>query len=187
MRHQIAVFVSCLFLLSLMITGCAGVRDKKPDTAPPALNSVDQIDSFNPKVASRQGLEVVNSNPYSQEFFEQVFNRVAEQCRNSKSPDNADIIWTNFVMPLRESGKVPPDLAKTTWNYYFSMQFVSLPSRAVATNYCMQLSAIKKNLEKEYQCKKLGFEVCEQGSPDAHFLNAMYVYNTMWAACKAED
>ena len=187
MRQQIAVFMSSLVLLNLMITGCAGVRDKKPNTAPPALNSVDQIDSFNPEVTGRQGLEVVNSNPYSQEFFEQVFKRVVEQCLNSKSPDNADIIWANFVMPLRESGKVPPDLAKTTWNYYFSMQFVSLPSRGPVCYYCNRLAEIKKNIEKEYQLKKSGFTACEQGSPQPHFLNAMYVYNTMWATCHGTD
>jgi hypothetical protein len=85
MRHHIiTVFVSCLVLLSLMITGCAGIRNKKHDTAQSALNSVDQIDSFNPEVASRQGLEVVNSNPYSRSFS----NRSLTASQNSVGTAN---------------------------------------------------------------------------------------------------
>jgi len=180
--------VMFLTLACLFITGCAGMNAKTTEAditpPPPRLTSIEQIDSFNVKTACSQGFEVVTSNPYSQELFEKVFARIVEQAKSNKSPRNADIIWDNFVVPLEESGKVPPDLAKRLWNCYFSRQFVSLPSSAPVTHYCHDLTAIKKALEKEYQLKKAGFEVCEQGSPDAHFLNAMYVYNTMWAACQ---
>ena len=144
---------------------------------------VSQINSFNPEVACRQALEVTSNNPFDEVFFEKVFARLVDQCRNSKSPANADIIWDHFVVPLKKSGKIPPDLSTTTWNYYFSKSFVSLPNISPVSEYCGDLAQIKKNLEKEYQLKKVGFEICRQGSPDAHFLNAMYVYNTMWAAC----
>jgi len=82
---------------------------------------------------------------------------------------------------------VPPDLAKNLWNCYFSKQFVSLPAMTPVSQNCHYLAEIKKNMEKEYKLKKAGFEICQQGSPGAHFLNAMYVYNTMWAACNGTD
>jgi len=78
---------------------------------------------------------------------------------------------------------VPADLAVTTWNYYFSSHFASLPETGSIENYCYKLPEIKKKLEKEYRMKTEGFAATDQGSPDSHFLNAMYVYNTMWAAC----
>jgi len=55
------------------------------------------------------------------------------------------------------------------------------------SQYCHRLPEIKNNLEKEYQLKKIGFEICQEGSADPHFLNAMYVYNTMWAGCHGTE
>lgn len=175
-----------LVLVSMLVVGCAANRPVHTEpsvSALPTLTKLQQIDSFNPQAACHQALEVINNNPYEQEFFEKVFARVVDQCQNSKSPANAELIWEHMVAPLKQSGKVPPDLLKTTWNYYFSRQFVSLPSMAPVSHYCHRLAEVKKNLEKEYRLKKLGFEICQQGSPDTHFLNAMYVYNTMWASC----
>ena len=185
MNKKIISIISGFLISGLLLTGCAASKadSVKMMEVTPTLTSIQQINSFNPKVASEQALEVVSNNPYDQDFFERVFARLVEQCDNSKSHDNAGIIWDNFVDPLKESGKVPPDLAKTVWNYHFSRQFVSLPSTSGVTNYCQQLSDIKLNLEKEYKMKKVGFNISEQGVPDTHFLNAMYVYNTMWAAC----
>lgn len=174
--------IPLVLILVLLLAGCAAKGKHNTDIKPP-LTSIHQIDSFNIDVASAQALEVVNNNPYEQDFFEKVFARLVEQSRNSKSRENADVIWEEFVTPLKQSGKVPPDLAIATWNYYFSRNFVSLPAMGEVTQSCYRLSEIKKNLEKEYQLKRAGFEVTEQGSPDKHFLNAMYVYNTMWAAC----
>ena len=186
--------LSFLLLLSLVLTGlmlhgCAGRRKvvAEPEMTPPPLTLIEEIDSFNSEEACRQAVEVINNNPYEQVFFEKVFAQIVRQCHNSKSPANAELIWENFVEPLSLSGKIPPDLAKTIWNYYFSRQFVSLPSQAPVIQYCSRLPEIKKNLEKEYQLKGSGFEMCGQGSPDAHFLNAMYVYNTMWAVCHETD
>lgn len=182
--------ISLLFSLTLglMVAGCATEKPAVTSpVAPPPLTVIGQIESFNVEKACGQALEVVNNNPYEQGFFEKVFARLVEQCRDSKSPTNADIIWDHFVVPLKQSGKVPPDLAKTTWNYYFSKSFVSLPSIGPVSQYCGRLADIKKDLEKEYQLKKLGFEATQQGSPDAHFLNAMYVYNTMWASCHSAE
>ncbi len=181
--------ISLLFVLlaSAMAGGCTGTTTNVTpvaETARPALTSISQINSFRPETACMQALEVVENNRYSQDFFEKVFARLVKQCGESKSPENADIIWNNFVTPLKSSGKVPPDLVRTTWNRYFSKQFVSLPSPGRVIDYCTRLPDIKQNIEKEYRMKKQGFEICEQGSPDAHFLNAMYVYNTMWAACR---
>jgi len=177
-----------VLLLGLLAAGCA---KKQTMIAQPAfrspLTTIHQIDSFNPEVAGRQALEVINNNPYEQVLFEKVFARVVDQCRNNKSKTNADIIWEQIVVPLKQSGKVPPDLAKTIWNYYFSRQFVSLPAMGPVSHYCHRLPEIKNNLEKEYQLKKVGFEICQQGSVDPHFLNAMYVYNTMWAACHGTE
>lgn len=175
-----------LVLVSMLVVGCAANRQVPTEpsvSAPPSLTMIQQIDSFNPQDACRQAIEVINNNPYEQEFFEKIFARVVHQCQNSKSTANADLIWEYLVVSLKQSGKVPPDLAKTMWNYYFSRQFASLSAMAPVSHYCHRLAKIKKNLEKEYQLKKLGFEICRQGSPDPHFLNAMYVYNTMWAAC----
>jgi hypothetical protein len=187
MKNRYGVYVMTLsiwiLLSGLLMAGCAINRNPRADTGNQALTSISQIESFNTDVACQQALEVINNNPYDQEFFEQVFAKVVEQCRNSKSPSNADIIWEHLVMPLKKSGKVPPDLASTLWNYYFSRQFVSLPKTASMIHYCHRLPEIKEAIEKEYQLKKIGFEVCQQGSADGQFLNAMYVYNTMWAAC----
>jgi len=183
MYKRITFIVLCLVISGLM-TGCAANRQASSTmTIPVPLTAVHQIDSFKPEVACTQALEVVNNNPYEQEFFEKVFARIVEQCMNSRAPENADIIWERFVKPLNKTGKVPPDLAKMTWNYYFAKQFASLPGTAPVGHYCNQLGDIKKNLEKEYEMKKAGFDVCKQGNPDVHFLNAMYVYNTLWAAC----
>lgn len=180
------LFVTLLALLTLylLLSGCTSKNPtliESPDSV--TLSSVEQIDSFNLEVACHQAVEVINNNPYDQEFFETVFAKLIDQCKNSKSTDNADIIWDHFVMPLRETGKVPPDLAKTVWNYYFSREFFSLPDAGTVNHYCLRLPQIKKNLEKEFTLKKDGFEISRQGSPDAHFLNAMYVFNTMWAGC----
>ncbi|OCC14208.1 hypothetical protein DBT_2413 [Dissulfuribacter thermophilus] len=183
------VSIILLVALTFAFTACANLNpdpvvrnvEKQP------LSSIDQIDSFKPEVASAQALEVINNNRYSQEFFEEVFARLVDQCSNSRSPKNADIIWENFVNPLKMSGKVPPDLAVTTWNYYFSSQFVSLPSGSPVTAYCSELPEIKRNIEKEYKLKQAGFNICNQGKPDSHFVKAMYVYNTMWAACHPEE
>jgi hypothetical protein len=184
MYTRIAAISLCLLLSGLMIAGCIP-NQKGASTMQlnPPLVAVHQIDSFKTRVACEQALEVINNNPYEQELFEKVFARIVEQCKNNKSPDNADIIWEHFIVSLNTSGKVPPDLAKTTWNYYFARQFVSLPDSAIVTHYCSRLAGIKKNIEKEFRMKKAGFEVCKQGSPEAQFLNAMYVYNTMWAVC----
>jgi len=173
-----------------MLTGCAGSpfkSDKMAAPVPESLTVIQQIDSFKTQVACSQALEVINNNSYEQEFFEKVFTKIIDQCRNSTSPDNADLIWEHFIVPLNQSGKVPPDLAKDLWNCYFSKQFVSLPDKTPVSQNCYDLAHIKKNMEKEYQLKKAGFEICQQGSPDTHFLNAMYVYNTMWAACNGTD
>ena len=190
-RANIFAFAILLgvLLVAIITGGCAGKKPIATDQpmASPPLTMIQQIDSFSPEIASRQALEVINNNPYDQEFFEKVFARAVEQCKASKSPANADIVWDNLVVPLKQSGKVPPDLAKTTWNGYFSRQFVSLPSAAPVTHYCNRLKEIKAGIEREYMLKKAGYEATEQGSPDAHFLNAMYVYNTMWAACREAD
>lgn len=189
MRNYLRTTFLLFFLtFGMLMAGCA--TDKPAVTAqvsPPPLTTISQIESFNVETACRQALEVVNNNPYEQGFFEKVFARLVNQCRDSKSPANADAIWGHFVVPLKQSGKVPPDLATTMWNYYFSRSFVSLPSIGPVNQYCGRLAEIKKDLEKEYQLKKLGFEVTQQGSPDANFLNAMYVYNTMWASCHSTD
>ena len=188
MRNRTNILLLCVLSISVLVGGCAG--NQKVDTevpSPPPLTMIHQIDSFNPQVACRQALEVINKNPYEQDFFEKVFARVVDQCQNNKSQVNAEIIWENLVVPLKQSGKVPPDLAKIIWNSYFSREFVSLPAMAPITHYCQRLAEIKKRLEKEYELKKAGFEITQQGSPDAHFLNAMYVYNTMWAACHGTD
>lgn len=184
--------IACTFWIIIfsVLTGCAGNPFKSNKTAmpvPQSLAMIQQIDSFKTQVACQQGLEVINNNPYEQEFFEKVFAKIVDQCRNSTSPDNADLIWEHFIAPLKQSGKVPPDLAKNLWNCYFSKQFVSLPAMTPVSQNCHDLAEIKKNIEKEYQLKKAGFEICQQGSPGTHFLNAMYVYNTMWAACNGTD
>lgn len=189
MRKTAIICMAIAVMISFM-AGCAANKPMPVDPAtqaPAPLTMLAQIDSFKPEVACSQALEVVNSNPYEQVFFEAVFAKIVEQCRNSRKPENADLIWTNFVAPLQKSGKVPPDMVKYLWNCYFSRQFVSLPTMAPVSQQCFQLAEIKKNLEKEYQLKKAGFEICRQGTPDTHFLNAMYVYNTMWAACKGTD
>lgn len=186
MENRTKIRTLWLFLVSMLVVGCSANRPVHTGPSvspPPSLTMIQQIDSFNPQVACRQALEVINNNPYEQEFFEKIFACVVDQSQNSKSTANADLIWEYLVVPLKQSGKVPPDLVKTLWNYYFSRQFASLPAMAPVSHYCHRLAEIKKNLEREYQLKKLGFEICRQGSPDAHFLNAMYVYNTMWAAC----
>ena len=184
------IFSLGVFLLGLLLVGCVTnkqVVTKPAMTASTSLSMIQQIDSFSPEAACCQAVEVINNNLYEQEFFEKVFGRVVEQCQNSKSQANADLIWDHLVVPLKQSGKVPPDLAKTTWNYYFSRQFVSLSAMAPVSHSCHRLPEVKKNLEKEYQLKKAGFEICQQGSAEPHFLNAMYVYNTMWAACHGTE
>ena len=189
MQKRIIVFLTGSLLTGQVLTGCVGHETSTADaemntSVMQAVSQIEHIDSFNPNAAAGQALEVLNNNPYSEKFFEDVFPRLIAQCRNSKSADNADIIWNRFVSPLKESGKVPPDLAVTTWNYHFSKNFVSLSETAELSHYCRRLPSIKQNLEKEYNYKQAGFEVTEQGSPDTHFLNAMYVYNTMWASCR---
>lgn len=169
----------------VIFSGCLSLKTSKPaeKSKTVSLTSVQQINSFRPATACDQALEVINNNSYSQDFFEEVFTKIIKQCKSSKSPQNADIIWEGFIVPLKQTGKVPEDLAVTFWNYYFSRQFVSLPDTGGIESYCYKLPEIKKNMEKEYQMKKDGFAACEQGLPDSHFLNAMYVYNAMWAAC----
>lgn len=181
MTRKMMFTLAGIMIIGLMVSGCPMHKKDQPTVI--ALTQVSQIGSFRPEIACGQALEVVNNNPYSQDFFESVFARIVHQCKSSKSPKNADIIWDYFIKPLRQSGKVPEDLAVTTWNYYFSNYFASLPDTGTIENYCYKLAEIKKNMEKEYRMKNEGFEVTEQGSPDSLFLNAMYVYNTMWAAC----
>lgn len=187
-KNTKTILAGCL-LLGQILSGCANqqAQTAEIEMGPQAsLIRIEQIDSFNPEVAAGQALEVINNNPYREELFEQAFAKVIDQCRNSKSTENAEIIWVKFVSPLKESGKVPPDLTVITWNYHFSKNFISIPGTGAVSHYCRQLPAIKRNLEKEYQCKQVGFEITRQGSPDAHFLNAMYVYNTMWASCNQD-
>jgi len=181
------LMLTALFFSLIFSSGCVTSEKKVEAIAPPPLTGVEQISSFRPEVAADQALEVVQNNPYDSRFFEQVFERLVRQCSSSKSPENADIIWNRFIVPLHNSGKVPPDLARNLWNEYFSMQFVSLPSHGQVREHCYRLSEIKRAIEKEYERKRIGFEVTNQGSADTHFLNAMYVYNTMWAACHDPD
>lgn len=181
MIHTLAGIV----IIGLIFSGCPLHKKEKQPVI--SLSQIRQIESFRPETASDQALEVINNNPYSQDFFEDVFARIVEQCKNSKAPENADIIWDHFIKPLRQCGKVPGDLAVATWNYYFSNHFASLPDTGSIENYCYKLPEIKKNMEKEYRMKVKGFEITNQGSPDSYFLNAMYVYNTMWAACNPSE
>ena len=177
-------------LIYIFAAGCAGKQNITPAVsahAPMPLTMISQIDSFKTEVACRQALEVVNSNPYDQDFFEKIFAKLTEQSQNSAVPENADIIWDNFANPLNQTGKVPPDLVKNLWNCYFSTQFVSLPTTGAIEQSCHKLIDIKKNIEKEYRLKQKGFTACQQGTADVHFLNAMYVYNTMWSACNDVD
>ncbi len=179
-----------ILLLFVLMTGvgCTGLQtETKSTTVPATAVAIEQIDSFSPSTASRQAFEVISNNPYSEDFFNRVFARLVEQCQSSTSPENADVIWNNFIQPLKDSGKVPADLATYTWNCYFSQDFVSLPSYQGAYNCCHQLADIRAALEKEYRLKQAGFTICRQGSPDSHFLNAMYVYNTLWASCHEAD
>lgn len=189
MKNTVTI-CSLMAIVLILMAGCTSSRFNSGSQATlisQPLTTIQQIDSFKPEVACSQGLEVVGNNPYEQEFFEKVFARIIRQSRNCSSPKNADLIWEHFVEPLQQSGKVPPDLLKTLWNSYFSRQFVSLPSMSPISQQCYRLAEIKENIGKEYQLKKQGFEICKQGSPDIHFLNAMYVYNTMWAVCKGTD
>ena len=177
-------------IICIFASGCANMHKKvntAPAITPQHLTMISQIDSFKPEVACRQALEVVNGNPYGQEFFEKIFAKLVEQSKNSAAPENADLIWDNFVSPLNQTGKVPPDLVKNLWNSYFSTQFVSLPKMDAIEQCCHKLIDIKKNIEKEYRLKQKGFAACKQGNPDTHFLNAMYVYNTIWAVCNEVD
>jgi len=177
-------------IICIFASGCANMHKKAntaPAITPQPLTIISQIDSFRPEVACRQALEVVNGNPYGQEFFEKIFAKLVEQSKNSAAPENADLIWDNFVSPLNHTGKAPPDLVKKLWNSYFSAQFVSLPTVDSVEQCCHKLTDIKKNIEKEYRLKQKGFSACQQGNPDVHFLNAMYVYNTMWAVCHEVD
>ena len=117
-------------IICIFASGCANMHKKAntaPAITPQPLTIISQIDSFRPEVACRQALEVVNGNPYGQEFFEKIFAKLVEQSKNSAAPENADLIWDNFVSPLNQTGKVPPDLVKNLWNSYFLAQFVSLP------------------------------------------------------------
>lgn len=177
--------ISLVLILSACLAFSACGRLHKPgfSAADKPLTRIDQIDSFKVATACGQALEVLNNNRYSQNFFEKVFARIIDQCESSKSPKNADIIWNNFVKPLKSSGKVPPDLAVTTWNYYFSADFASLPENYTLRQSCSNLTEIKNNIGREYRLKIKGFDVTQQGSPDADFGNAMRVYNTIWAAC----
>ncbi|MBS3758026.1 MAG: hypothetical protein KGY61_05135 [Desulfobacterales bacterium] len=185
MTRKIIIPLAGIFLLAILASGCSMFKDEKPTVAP--LHTVQQINSFKPEIACNQAVEVINSNPYSQEFFEDVFAKIVRQCKSSESPKNADIIWDHFVKPLKRSGKVPKNLVVTTWNYYFSSHFASLPDTGAIENYCYKLPEIKKNLEKEYRMKMEGFAAADQGSPDSYFMNAMYIYNTMWAACHPNE
>ena len=185
MTRQTVSSLVLAIMLTIVVSGCSMFKKEEPDALP--LKTVQQIDSFRPATACGQAVEVINNNPYSQDFFEDVFARVVKQCKSSKAPKNADIIWDHFVKPLKRSGKVPEGLMVTTWNYYFSSHFASLPDTGSIENHCYKLPEIKKNIEKEYRMKAEGFAATEQGSPDSHFINAMYVYNTMWAACHPDE
>ena len=184
---KIIIFMAAVICFA---SGCAGTQKMTNTGAipiPSPLTMIAQIESFKPEVACSQALEVVNNNPYTQEFFEKIFAKLVVQSKNSANPENADIIGDNFVNPLNQTGKVPPDLAKKLWNCYFSAQFISLPAADSVEQCCHKLISIKKNIEKEYRLKQEGFSACKQGNPDVHFLNAMYVYNTMWAVCSEVD
>lgn len=179
----------CIIGLTV-VTACAPktqIADTQAKQASGQLTAIMQITSFHPETACRQAVKVVNNNPYTQDLFEQVFAKVVVQTRESSKEANADIIWDHFVQPLKQSGKVPSDLAAYLWNCYFSKQFVSLSGDVALNQQCYRLAEIKKSLEKEYQLKRTGFKVSRQGDADTHFLNAMYVYNTMWAACHTES
>lgn len=191
MQRTILFFL--LAACGLLLAGCS--TSKPPVTYMPPRPAPDpvmvqmplplsHINAFLPEAASKQAREVVESNPYSQDLFEQVFARLVAQCAGNSSPQNAEIIWQSFVEPLSRNGKVPTDLARTTWNSYFSRNFVSLPGQGPVAGFCHRLEEIKVGLESEYRLKTAGFASTAQGSPDAHFLNAMYVYNTMWASCR---
>ena len=134
-------------IICIFASGCAGTQ-KMTSTGtagtPPPLTMISQIDSFRPEVACRQALELVSSNSYNQELFEKIFAKLVEQSKNSAAPENADIIWDNFVSPLNQTGKVPPDLVKNLWNSYFSEQFVSLPAVDSIEQCCSRLIDIKK-------------------------------------------
>jgi hypothetical protein len=182
-----------LAALGLWLAGCSTSKQPVAYSPPrPAAEPVvvqtplplTHINAFLPETAADQAREVVESNPYSQDFFEQAFARLVDQCSGNASPGNAEVIWQRFVEPLSRNGKVPADLARGTWNTYFSRSFVSLPAQGPVAGYCHRLEEIKTGLEQEYRLKTAGFQSTAQGSPDAHFLNAMYVYNTMWAACR---
>ncbi len=180
---KITILISAV--ICFFASGCAGTQKMTNTGAipiPSPLTMIAQIESFKPEVACSQALEVVNNNPYTQEFFEKIFAKLVVQSKNSANPENADIIWDNFVNPLNQAGKVPPDLAKKLWNYYFSKVFSSLPDKDM-TACCRNLSSIKKNIEKEYILKQEGFLACKQGDPDVQFSNAMRVYNAIWAVC----
>ena len=115
-RESLVMFVilTALVLVNILLSGCAGSKtstDQAPVVTTPPLTMVHQIDSFKPDVACSQALEVLNHNPYSQDFFDKVFGRVVEQFRSSKAETNAEILWDHLVVPLKQSGKVPPDLA----------------------------------------------------------------------------
>ena len=183
-------YTAVLVMAVLPLTACSTTKEvvNSEALAPSTAQvSVNDINSFNMEVACSQALEVINNNPYSEPLFEQTFAKLIQQSKSSISQDNADTIWNHFIEPLKLSGKVPPALAVTTWNYHFAQSFVSLPDSAPAHHYCRQLSHIKQNMEKEYHSKQLGFQATNQGSVDGHFLNAMYVYNTMWASCHDSD
>lgn len=190
---QRIIHILVLAALGLWLAGCSTFDSRKPVTYDQPRQTevhmqsplpLGHISAFLPETASDQARAVVESNPYSQEFFEKAFARLVAQCSGNASPGNADIIWQRFVEPLSRNGTVPADLARNTWNLYFARAFVSLPAQGPVTGYCHRLEEIKTGLEQEYRLKTAGFQSTAQGSPDAHFMNAMYVYNTMWAACR---
>jgi len=188
MKHYRKLIISLVLAALFLTTACTASRQEAVTMpANPTLVSITQIDSFNPAIACQQALEVINNNPYSENLFNDAFARIVGLCESNKAPKNADVIWQEFVIPLKNSGKVPPDLARFTWNCYFSRQFASLPAYSPATSCCRRLGEIRKGLEKEYSFKEKGFAITQQGSPESHFLNAMYVYNTLWATCHVPE
>lgn len=187
MSNKTAKSYILIIMVCFLLPACSWLNKSATDQPVMKRYHIEQIDSFNSRTACAQGVEVLNNNSFSQELFDNVFAKVVQQCSSSKSPDNADILWEDFVQPLKDSGKVPGDLVVTTWNYYFSKDFVSLPDTSTVSQNCHRLKEIKKNIEKEYQLKIQGFEITLQKAPDTHFVNAMYVFNTMWAACHGTD
>ncbi|HHL33274.1 MAG TPA: hypothetical protein ENJ30_02795 [Desulfobulbaceae bacterium] len=185
MRKKYLKTIICMVLAGSMLIGCAG-QNTKPDMADlaPGLVSVKQIDSFNPKEACQQGVEVIQNNPWDKKLYAKVFARIVAQCDNHHDKKNAYIIKENFVDPLDSAGKVPHDIGIKLWNSYFSYEWTSLPGNISVDGSCGNLSAIKKGLADEQKRKEAGFRITDQPSPNSLTYSAHLVYNWAYAHCK---